>query len=141
MSSDQSLLAGGDLYMDGVFRSGEYSLEPDGDAAERGYVASLRRAAKDVLYMSVEARSANLAYNESAAAEGRPLIERPIKREGVNYLGTALGIADAVALIGVVAWGHRALERRRARRAGSDGPFGGGLFEGREINVLSGFSS
>ena len=95
MSSDQSLLAGGDLYMDGVFRSGEYSLEPDGDAAERGYVASLRRAAKDVLYMSVEARSANLAYNESAAVEGRPLIERPIKREGVNYLGTALGIADA----------------------------------------------
>ena len=130
MSSDQSLLAGGDLYMDGVFRSGEYSLEPDGDAAERGYVASLRRAAKDVLYMSVEARSANLAYNESAAVEGRPLIERPIKREGVNYLGTALGIADAVALIGVVAWGHRALERRRARRAGSDGGFGGGSPEG-----------
>ena len=79
---------------------------------------------------SVEARSANLAYNESAAAEGRPLIERPLKREGVNYLGTALGIADAVALIGVVAWGHRALERRRARRAGSDGGFGGGSPEG-----------
>lgn len=118
MSADQALLAGGDLYMDGVFRNGEYAYEPDEGGAEyRGYVASLRRATKDVLYMLVEARTANLAYNESAAEAGLPLIERPVKRSGANYLGTALALADAAALTGVIVWAHRALERRRGRRA------------------------
>ena len=129
MSADQALLAGGDLYMDGVFRNGEYALAPGDGSGERGYAASLRRATKNVLYMSVEARAANLAHNEAAAADGREGIERPIKRPGANYLGTALGIADAAALVCVVAWGHRALERRRARREGSGGPSGKPLFE------------
>lgn len=120
MCADQALLAGGDLYMDGVFRNGSYAFEPDDGTARRGYEASLRRAAKNVLFMSVEARATNLAYNEAAAAEGLPGIERPIKRAGADYLGTALGIADAVALIGIVAWAHGALERRRMRRAPAD---------------------
>ena len=116
MSADQALLAGGDLYMDGVFRNGAYSLSSEEEAARRGYVASLRRATKDVLYMSVSARAANLAHNEAAEAEGLPGIERPVKGAGFDYVGTALALADAAALIGVVAWGHRVLERRRALR-------------------------
>lgn len=115
MSADQALLAGGDLYMDGVFRNGEYAHLDAGGAAGRGYASSLRRATKDVLYVAVEARASNLAFNEAEEAEGRAGIERPIKSAGPNYLGTALGIADAVAITAVAAWAHRALERRRAR--------------------------
>ena len=117
MSADQALLAGGDLYMDGVLRNGEYAFMPDEEdgAAYRGYVASLRRATKDVLYMILEARATNLLYNESAAAEGLPTIERPIKTDGGNTLGVALGLADAAAMIGVIVWAHRALERRRKK--------------------------
>ena len=68
-----------------------------------------------MLYVAVEARASNLAFNEAEEAEGRAGIERPIKSAGPNYLGTALGIADAVAITAVAAWAHRALERRRAR--------------------------
>lgn len=129
MSADQSLLAGGDLYMDGVFRNGAYAYAPSDEqaaAARSGdeaawvgcYVSNLRRATKDVLYVALEARAANLAYNESAVAEGREPIDRPVKTAGFNYVGTALALADAAACIGVVAWAHGALERRRARRAG-----------------------
>ena len=115
MSADQALLAGGDLYMDGVFRNGAYALEPSDAATSRGYVASLRRATKDVLYALVEARATNLAYNEVAVAEGDPVIERPVKTGGPNYLGTALALADAVAFTGAAVWAHYALERRRKK--------------------------
>ena len=46
---------------------------------------------------------------------GESGIERPVKTQGFNYVGTALAIADAVAGVGVIAWVHRALARRRAR--------------------------
>ena len=118
MSADQALLAGGDLYMDGVFRNGAYALEPSDAATSRGYVASLRRATKDVLYALVEARATNLAYNEVAVAEGNPVIERPVKTAGPNYLGISLALADAVAFTGAAAWVHRALERRKKPPAG-----------------------
>ena len=77
-----------------------------------------------VLYLAVEARATNLAYNEAAAEGGRAGIERPIKRAGLNWVGTALAIADAVALTGVAAWAHRALARRRVRRAPAGGESG-----------------
>ena len=126
MSADQALYAGGDLFMDGVFRNGAYAFAPEAadGAAWRGYVASLRRATKNVLYLAVEARATNLAYNEAAAEGGRAGIERPIKRAGLNWVGTALAIADAVALTGVAAWAHRALARRRVRRAPAGGESG-----------------
>lgn len=128
MNADQMLRAGGDLYMDGVFRNGsfEHALDRDelvaasGSAEASGYVASylanLRRATKDVLYVWLNARATNLAYNEAAQEAGDPTIERPIKTTGYNYLGTALALADAAVGIAAVAWAHRALERRRGRK-------------------------
>ena len=122
MSADQALLAGGDLYMDGVFRNGEYAYVPEAGEGRRGYVASLRRAAKDVLYLAVEARATNLAYNEAAEAAGGETLERSVKRPGFNYLGTALALADAAAFTGAAVWVHCALRRRRkeppAKRSG-----------------------
>lgn len=122
MSADQALLAGGDLYMDGVFRNGEYAYVPEAGEGRRGYVASLRRAAKDVLYLALEARATNLVYNEAAEAAGGETLERPVKRPGFNYLGTALALADAAAFTGAAVWAHCALQRRRkeppAKRSG-----------------------
>lgn len=127
MNADQMLRAGGDLFMDGVFRNGAFAYGMDqgelsaarstDDAARAtSYLTNLRRATKDVLYVWLSAREANLAYNESAMEAGLPTIDRPVKTEGFNYVGTALALADAVALTGTVAWAHRALARRRARR-------------------------
>ena len=126
MDADEALRAGGSLYMDGVFRNGAYDYGltqaelsaadgTPGEARAVSFVTNLRRATKDVLYCWLNARVANLAYNEAAAEVGEAGIERPLKTEGFNYVGTALAIADAVAGIAVVAWAHRALERRRAR--------------------------
>nr|WP_239471515.1 glycoside hydrolase family 3 protein [Olsenella profusa] len=128
MNVDQMLRAGGDLFMDGVFRNGSfaYGMSQEQLSAARGtpnaaratsYLTNLRRATKDVLYVWLSAREANLSYNESAAEAGAPQIERPVKREGFNYVGTALALADAVAATAVAVRAHRALERRRARRA------------------------
>ena len=127
MNADEMLRAGGDLYMDGVFRNGAFAygftqdelLAAEGTPEEPravSYLTNLRRATKNVLYTWLNARATNLAYNEAAASVGEPGIERPLKTQGFNYVGTALAIADAVAGVGAVAWVHRALERRRAGR-------------------------
>ena len=127
MSADQALRAGGDLYMDGVFRNGSFSYGftqeelssargTDRAAAATSYLTNLRRATKNVLYVWLEARAANLDYNAAAAEAGTAPIERPVKTAGPNYVGTALAMADAVAATSVVAWAHRALRRRRESR-------------------------
>ena len=126
MNADEMLRVGGDLYMDGVFRNGAFAygftqdelLAAEGTPEEPravSYLTNLRRATKNVLYTWLNARAINLAYNEAAASVGEPGIERPVKTQGFNYVGTALAIADAVAGVGVIAWVHRALARRRVR--------------------------
>ncbi|WP_455138422.1 glycoside hydrolase family 3 N-terminal domain-containing protein [Thermophilibacter sp.] len=125
MSADQALAAGGDLYMDGVFRDGSFAsgFDQGAPAASEGseelaryaaFVADLRRATKNVLYAWLSARVSNLAYNEAAAEAGAEPIERPLKVESPDYLGCALALADAVALMGTVVWVHGAIEHRRA---------------------------
>lgn len=127
MNADQALRAGGDLFMDGVFRNGAFAYgftwaelnDVEGTSEEAraaSYVSNLRRATKDVLYVWLNARAANLAYNESALENGMVTLNRPVKTEGFNYVGTALAFADLVVGVGVVAWIHRVLERRRTRR-------------------------
>ena len=120
MSVDQTLRAGGDLFMDGVFRNGSFSYGYTQEELSRvrgtaeapratSYLSNLRRASKNVLYTWLNARAENLAHNEAAAETGTAAIERPIKRSGYNYLGTALALADTVAMLGVIAWVHRRL--------------------------------
>jgi beta-glucosidase len=125
MNADQALRAGGDLYMDGVFRNGSFACgytqeelsaaagTPDAPRAA-SYLTNLRRATKDVLYTWLNARETNLSYNEDAGANGGVPLERPVKAPGFDYMGTALAVADAVASLAVVGWVHRRLERRRS---------------------------
>lgn len=127
MNADQMLRAGGDLYMDGVFRNGSFAygctqaelVAAEGTADEPraiSYLTNLRRATKNVLYTWLNARATNAAFNEDAQANGTLPLERPTKAAGFNYVGTALALADAVVGTAVVVWGHRAIGRWRARR-------------------------
>ena len=135
MNADQELRAGGDLYMDGVFRNGSFSYgytqaelsEAAGTENEAGaidYYVNLRRATKDVLYVWLNARETNLEYNEQVqtavetgdVAAAEEFDERPIKTEGLPYVGIVVAIADCVVALLIVLRVHRALERRAGEK-------------------------
>lgn len=113
MSADQALRAGGDLFMDGVFRNGSFSFGYTQDELSRArgtdeaaratsYLSNLRRASKNVLYTWLNARVA--------------CPERPAKLEASKHLVAALALADTAAVLGISCWARGALRRRRVRR-------------------------
>ena len=128
MNADQMLRAGGDLYMDGVFRNGSFEygysqneLSSAGvsggsdAAAAASYVSNLRRATKDVLYTWLNARATNMAYNKEAALDGTELLERPVKVPGVQYVSIALAWIDLVCAVAVIRWVRSTWRRRHGR--------------------------
>lgn len=120
MNADQALLAGGDLYMDGVFRDGSLA----GDTSTAEYRTALDRSTKDVTYVWLEARTTNLLYNANATATGGTTLDRPIVHQGVSYVIYGLVAIDALASMGVVVWSvHHVRKSRRLRHALSlEGP-------------------
>ena len=132
MNADQMLRAGGDLFMDGVFRNGAFEFgytqsELSSAVAAGGleaadaatFASSLRRATKDVLYTWLNARATNLAYNQEAALDGSAQLTRPVKVPGVQYVSVALAWADLVCAVAVIRWAHRTWLRHRSRQAGA----------------------
>lgn len=139
MNADQMLAAGGDLYMDGVFGngsvsygytqdeidrllyydndSGDTTINTEEEARAVSFIASLRRATKDNLYIWLNARATNLSRNAAAAQEGDEVIERPIKSQGINAVRLGLAVADAAVSIALVVRIHNERERRRVTRA------------------------
>ncbi len=128
MNADQMLAAGGDLFMDGVFRNGAFEFgftqsELSSAAAAGGqqaneavaFAGNLRRATKDVLYAWLNARATNLAYNQEAALDGSAQLVRPVKVPGVQYVSVALAWADLVCALAVIRWVRGVWQRRRAR--------------------------
>jgi len=104
MNADQMLRAGGDLYMDGIMRDGSFTAETDSGT----YQQDLRRAAKDVLYVWLNARATNLQYNETA----EKAIVRPIKHAGVPIISITIGVLDAAILTGAVLGGWRKWKKK-----------------------------
>lgn len=132
MNADQMLRAGGDLFMDGVFRNGAFEFgytqsELSSAVAAGGpeaadaatFASNLRRATKDVLYTWLNARATNLAYNQEAALDGSAQLTRPVKVPGVQYVSVALAWADLVCAVAVIRWVHRTWLRHRSRQAGA----------------------
>lgn len=132
MNADQMLRAGGDLFMDGVFRNGAFefgytqselssAVAAGGEEATDAmtFAANLRRATKDVLYTWLNARATNLAYNQEAALDGSAQLTRPVKVPGVQYVSVALAWADLVCAVAVIRWVHRTWLRHRSRQAGA----------------------
>lgn len=116
MNADEMLRAGGSLYMDGVFRDGSFRFGTDSP----NFRACLRRATKDVIYAWLNARAANLAYNDAALQAGTATIDRPLKHRGVSPVLVGISVVDAVAALCVAVKAHRVL-RRRARKKGHAG--------------------
>ena len=124
MNADQMLRAGGDLYMDGVFRNGEFvygyaqsdlddAAGTAGEARAISFLQNLRRAAKDVLYTWLNARATNLQYNDRAVADGEEGIDRPLKTQGgARLLRTGLAAADVAVVAGAAYLIRRKLSRR-----------------------------
>lgn len=130
MHADQALYAGGDLYMDGVFRNGAFAytyaykdLLPTAPADKRihalYYVQALRRATKNILYMQLNARATNVDYNEQVPDE--PLV-RPEKYPGFNYVGATLAWINCATFVGVVLMVHAVKRKYEERsRASTEG--------------------
>ena len=111
MNADQMLRAGGDLFMDGVFRNGQFKYgfsaeelsATSGSANEAralSFYTNLRRATKDVLYTWLNARVSQ-----------DPGYVRPAKKTGVTWVRACVAAADIAVLGGAAAL----IARRRSR--------------------------
>lgn len=109
MNADQMLRAGGDLFMDGVFRNGQFKYgfsaeelsAASGSANEAralSFYTNLRRATKDVLYVWLNARVSQ-----------DPGYVRPAKKTGVSWVRVCVAAADIVVLAAAL------IARRRSR--------------------------
>lgn len=114
MNADQMLRAGGDLFMDGVFRNGQFKYgfsaeelsAASGSANEAralSFYTNLRRATKDVLYTWLNARVSQ-----------DPSYDRPAKKTGVSWVRACVAVADIVVLGGAAALIARRRSRTRA---------------------------
>lgn len=88
MNIDQALRAGGDVWMDGF--SGEFFCE----TASNSFQQELRRAAKDVLYMYLNAKVVNRAYNAEAAS---PIV-KPLITPNFPMWKVIIAAADVLAV-------------------------------------------
>lgn len=109
MNADEMLRAGGSLYMDGVFRDGSFRY----GTHSANFNQQLRRATKDVIYIWLNARATNLAYNEAAQAAGSATLERPVKQAGVSPVLIAMSVLDAACALGIAIAIHRKHKRSR----------------------------
>ncbi len=90
MNADQMLRAGGDLWMDGWRSNGSFLYKTSSD----GYQQVLRRAAKNVTYMVLEA-----AYTAREYAEENPdSVYITEAQDGVNVWRTALTVFDVTVV-------------------------------------------
>lgn len=114
MNADQMLRAGGDLFMDGVFRNGQFKYgfsaeelsAASGSANEAralSFYTNLRRATKDVLYTWLNARVSQ-----------DPGYVRPAKKTGVSWVRVCVAAADIVVLAGAATLIARRRSRARA---------------------------
>lgn len=98
MNMDHALRAGGDLWMDGWLSNGTFSLE----TSSNSFKQALRRASKNIIYMSLNTLYTNSIYN--AADDVQPIIVG--KREDKFSTWKAVVIVvDCVVGVGLIAWG------------------------------------
>jgi hypothetical protein len=109
VSSDQYLRAGGDQILYGF--GGDVSFKYD--TSSNSYMQALRRAAKNSVYIWLNA----LARNADAAAAGKVEL-RALRTEG-GWLKPVLIVADVAAIAGWLFWGFTLL-RKAHKNALSD---------------------
>ncbi|MGI6754422.1 MAG: glycoside hydrolase family 3 N-terminal domain-containing protein [Atopobiaceae bacterium] len=116
MNATQMLMAGGDLYMDGVFRNGAFT----GSTSTPEFHQNLRRAAKDIMYIWLNARSTNLTYNALAQANGGEKLVRPLKVSRASVVSVGISVIDGITGTLVAVAVVHAIRKRRPRKARPD---------------------
>ncbi|MBO4572645.1 MAG: hypothetical protein J5762_02620 [Clostridia bacterium] len=91
MNADQMLRVGGDIRMDGATDNGKFLYETSSNT----YKKNLRRAAKDVTYMWLNALAVNAAYN--AEENNVPIITAVPKLNFPWWIPVMIGVNVLVA--------------------------------------------
>ena len=93
MNGDQALFAGGTLWMDGFMNDGSFAFKNEGNKA--AYDQELRKAAKDIIYMYLNAVVRNQAYAEET---GDRSVLKPAIRAPFPLWEAGLAAADILVL-------------------------------------------
>lgn len=105
MNGDQSLRAGGTLWMDGWLSDGTFKCETSSNSFQQ----ALRRAAKEVLYMYLNARVENQAYSTEIGDES---VLKPVISKDFPYWKAGLVALDVVT-VALFALSVRAVRKER----------------------------
>ncbi len=108
MNGDQALRAGGDLWMDGYSNNGSYKF----DTSSATFKQHLRRAGKDILFATLNAKYTADIYNPDDDD-----ISVVIGKQGSPktwWIGTIIAV-DVVVVLGVAGWAVAALLSRKKK--------------------------
>lgn len=112
MNGDQSLRAGGSLWMDGWLSNGAFFCETSSNT----YMQQLRRAAKNVIYMYLNARAVNQDYAQTVDAS----ILKPATIPNFAWWKCVLGAVDVVVVL-LFALSVRAVAKDKKRKGENGG--------------------
>lgn len=112
MNGDQSLRAGGSLWMDGWLSDGTYACETSSNSFQQ----ELRRASKNIIYMYLNARAVNQDY---CAETGNEAMLKPATVPNFPVWKVALAAADVVVIL-LFVLALRAVRRDRKEKADSN---------------------
>ena len=112
MNGDQSLRAGGSLWMDGWLSDGTYACETSSNSFQQ----ELRRASKNIIYMYLNARAVNQGY---CAETGNEAMLKPATVPNFPVWKVALAAADVVVIL-LFVLALRAVRRDRKEKADSN---------------------
>lgn len=93
MNGDQALAAGGTLWMDGFMNDGSFAFENEKN--KEAYDRAMRKAAKDIIYMYLNARVRNQAYAEET---GDRSVLKPEIKAAFPLWEAGLAAADVLVL-------------------------------------------
>ena len=112
MNGDQSLRAGGSLWMDGWLSNGAFFCETSSNT----YMQQLRRAAKNAIYMYLNARAVNQDYAQTVDAS----ILKPATIPNFAWWKCVLGAVDVVVML-LFALSVRAVAKDKKRKGENGG--------------------
>lgn len=106
MNGDQMLLAGGDLWMDGFKNDGSFKYSTTSNTFRQ----NLRRAAKDTLYMWLNALATNATYNEDE--DNVPIITSVPELNFAWWIPVLIGV-DVIVAGGCALWIISAFKKKK----------------------------
>ncbi len=110
MNGDQALAAGGTLWMDGFMNDGSFAFKDEEN--EAAYDSAMRKAAKDIIYMYLNARVRNQAY---AQESGDRSVIKPEIKAAFPLWEAGLAAVD-ILVIGMFVMNVRSYRKQKKNR-------------------------